>query len=76
MSYLVTQMFLYLCCAFALGVALGWVIWGQEPDEDAQRTVLRSVLTTSEVWELEEAFDAKLIAGIPKIRIQVELGVL
>ena len=27
MSYLLTQMFLYLLCAFLLGLLLGWLIW-------------------------------------------------
>lgn len=37
MSYLVTQMFLYLLVAFLLGLILGWLIWryGKEAGEDA-----------------------------------------
>jgi len=27
MSYLLTQMFLYLVAAFLLGLLLGWLIW-------------------------------------------------
>lgn len=44
MSYLMTQIFLYLICAFGLGLLLGWLIWGlggpSQVQFDAQRREL------------------------------------
>lgn len=39
MSYLLTQMFLYMLCAFLLGLLLGWLIWryGKPASDDYER---------------------------------------
>lgn len=37
MSYLLTQMFLYLLGALLLGLALGWILWGQLRGRVAER---------------------------------------
>ena len=34
MSYLLTQMFLYMICTFLLGLALGWLIWRYLRDDN------------------------------------------
>ena len=49
MSYLLTQMFLYMLCAFLLGLLLGWLIWryGKPAmgDYDALRAERDALLT-------------------------------
>lgn len=56
MGYLLTQMFLYLLGAFALGVLLGWILWGY----------LRSLATTLEVA------NAKLQADTDRLRGELD----
>ncbi len=42
MSYLLTQMFLYLLCAFVLGLILGYLIWGRSGASSADLDALRA----------------------------------
>ncbi|MEM9267570.1 MAG: hypothetical protein AAGA78_01360 [Pseudomonadota bacterium] len=64
MAYLVTQMFLYLLVAVLLGVALGWLIWGnwlmkaadgESEDVDALRAQLDAA--RAETAEAQEALE-------------------
>ena len=60
MSYLLTQMFLYLLCAFLLGLLLGWLLWrnGQRSSEDYDAMVAQRDALSAERNDLQTNLDA------------------
>ena len=60
MSYLLTQMFLYMLCTFLLGLLLGWLIWryGQRSTADYDAMVAERDALRKERGDLQTNLDA------------------
>lgn len=60
MSYLLTQMFLYMLCTFLLGLLLGWLIWryGQRSTADYDALVAERDALRTERGDLQTNLDA------------------
>jgi len=76
MSYLLSQIFLYMAATFLLGLALGWLVWrsgapdlskGQSAEHDKLKAELAKELKTSAELRGENAgLKSKLGASKPK----------
>ena len=60
MSYLLTQMFLYMLCTFLLGLILGWLLWryGQRSSADYDVVVAERDALKKERHDLQTNLDA------------------
>jgi predicted flap endonuclease-1-like 5' DNA nuclease len=86
MSYLLTQMFLYMLCAFLLGLLLGWLIWryGKRSsadydallaERDALKTERRDLQTNLDACRTRGTADRETIEALraDKIDMQAKL---